>query len=595
MLHMLATRRNSGIREKGEGSGDPPRFERRPLHHATIPPFHHSTTPPLHHSTTPPLHHSTTPTLPHSHTPTLRSTTRAYTLIEILVVVGIFSILGSVLISLLYGAVRTWRQGEASRQAFQAASVAIEQLKEDLTSVYTVESKDKTYSPAERVEVQFICRYVKDEDSTDGYVQELTLVRTIPQIVRNIVASTAGNLVDDDKDKLKLETAVNDDFTDDEDGDRWMLRNDGIDNDGDGNVDEDAEGILGINEAGTGGVGEGTDEEWYNLVDDDGDGKVDEDLRPLGDLMIVRYVALNGTLYRGVQAPLAMNRDPLDPRRATEEPDTHERFAITAPSKKASEYNRDGFPISPLTTGVLYFGVRFWTPHTTNWEEGLGKDDPDGNGDVGPEEIWDSTRGLRLVGTSPNGRIISIYKKDIPDNDIAVDVALPALDVRPSTAEKRIVSGSSTPLEFYYYKPPTNVVGDYNYRPPVLDGDGYDTYFDPSDDVFPRRAQVTLVITNTRGRPRVAALKEKLEASDEGMIIVDNSTIFRSDDHKYVKIGQEWIRYTHFGTGGSIFIAPGGRGARGTVPAEHLAGADVETGRTFVLTIDLPSSRELKE
>lgn len=563
MLHMLATRRNSGIREKGEGSGDPPRFEYRSLHHSITPEFRHSRVPTLQHSQS------------------------AYTLIEILVVVGIFSILGSVLIALLYGAIRTWRQGEASRQAFQAASVAIEQLKEDLTSVYTVESTDKTYSPAERVEVQFICRYVKDEDSTDGYVQELTLVRTIPQIVRNIVASTAGNLVDDDGDKSNLETAVNDDFTDDEDGDRWMLRNDGIDNNGDGNVDEDAEGILGINEAGTGGVGEGTDEEWYNLVDDDGDGKVDEDLRPLGDLMIVRYVALNGTLYRGVQAPLAMNRDPLDPRRATEEPDTHERFAITAPSKKASEYNRDGFPISPLISGVVYFGIRFWTPHTTNWEEGLGKGDPDKDPEDpgGPEEIWDSTRGLTLTA-----RKLSIAKNGESDS-----VSLPALDARPSEEKKREVSGSSAPLEFYYYKKPTGSISTYHYRPPVLDGDGYDTYFDPSDDVFPRRAQVTLVITNTRGRPRVAALKEKLEASDEGMIIVDNSTIFRSDDHKYVKIGQEWIRYTHFGSGGSIFIAPGGRGARGTVPAEHLAGADVETGRTFVLTIDLPSSRELKE
>ena len=486
---------------------------------------------------------------------------RAYTLIEILVVVGIFTILGSMLIGLLYGAIRTWRQGESARQTFQQAAVAIEQLREDLTAVYTIETTDKTYSPAEPVEIRLLCRYVEDPDNAGTYKQEFAFVRTIPQIVKNMVSANAGNLADDDNEPSDIQSNTVDD-----DGDKFMLQNDGIDNDSDGNADEDDEGDLGVDE-----TGEGIDEEWYNLVDDDNDGQVDEDLRPLGDLMQVLYTVRGNTLYRGVQAPLAASRDPLDSdRNLTDDP---ERFSITAT------------PISPLISGVVFFGVRFWTPHTTSWEEDLGKGDPDiePQDPGGPEEIWDSTRGLTLTE-----RTISILKAGDTGN-----VNLPALDARPSSAEKREV-GSST-LEFYYYKAPTDVVSDYNYRPPVLESDGYDTYFDPSDDVFPRRVRVTLVITNTRGRPRVAALKEDLNDSEEGMIVVDDSTIFRSDDHKYVKIDQEWIQYTHFGAGGSIIIAPGGRGARGTVPAAHTAGTDVETGRTFVLTIDLPSYRELKE
>jgi len=529
---------------------------------------------------------------------------RAYTLIEILVVVAVFSILGSILVGLLYGGIRTWRGGESSRQAYEKAGISLEQRRDDLSAIYTVEAAD-TFSPSEPVEVRLLCRYVKDSymkngKRVTGYKQELAFVRTVPQRLKNLTAalsdaSNKGYLEDDDGDKTDREE---DDV--DDDGDAWLrawsLRSDEKDNDGDGETDESDEGECtaadlignGLDDDGDGrtdesdegelaGVdetNEGVDEEWYNLVDDDGDGEIDEDLRPLGDLMQARYAWRGETLYRGVQAPVHAAREPMDPELQTATQGRTSQAPFEGWDDEPSRFSIRGTPLTPLVTGVLYFGVRFWTPHTTAWNSDLGK----GNG--GPEEIWDSTRGLTL-----EGRDLQILKGSetgtwtlTPLDERTLD------DVSPRSA-----------LEFYYYRPPTGGITAYNYRAPVLASGEYDSLFDPSDDVFPRRVQITLVVTNTRGRRRAALLKDDMSGSSGSVINVDDTSVFRGDSYPYVKIDEEWIRYSHIANEHTLVIAPGGRGARGTVPADHQGGTDVETGTTFVLTVLIPSYREAEE
>jgi type II secretory pathway pseudopilin PulG len=474
----------------------------------------------------------------------------AYTLIEILVVVGVFSLLGSILVALLHGSIRTWRGGESTRQAFEKAGVALDQIRDDLSAVYTVEAPG-TFSPSKPVEIRVLCRYVQDSEQIGTYKQELALVRTIPQRLKNLTAALGGNpgkfpgnLVDDDGDNSARQSDKKDN-----DGDAWVLRNNGKDDDGDEEIDEQDEG--------TDEPDEGIDEEFYNLEDDDKDGQIDEDLRPLGDLMQVRYAWRGATLYRGFQAPLDASRDPLDPDRdLAADP---ERFSIAAT------------PVTALVTGVLYFGVRFWTPDTTDWDAAPGNKDKGG-----PEEIWDSTRGLTL-GKRP----VPIAKGEEP-----APWQLAALDER---------SPAKRSAQFYYYRSATEGITSYNYRPPVLAEDEYDTFFDPSDDVFPSRVQVTLVLTNTRGTRRAVFLKQDLSGASGSIINVDDTAVFRGDSYPYVKIDGEWIRYSHIADEHTLVIAQDGRGARGTLPAEHKAGTDVETGTTFVLTVDIPSYREVKE
>ena len=593
------------FRARARGPMAPPAPLRRGSHTPT-PPHPHTATPPHSHplrqrsgqAPTPPHSHTATP--PHSHT-----LLRAYTLIEILVVVAVFSILGSILVGLLYGGIRTWRGGESSRQAYEKAGISLEQIREDLSAVYTVEASD-TFSPSKPVEVRFVCRYVmdrylKDGKQVTGYKQELAFIRTIPQRLKNLTATLGGdpgkypgNLVDDDGDN----SARQSDGVDN-DGDAWLLRNDGKDNDGDGEIDESDEGEAtaadlrgnGLDDDGDGNTdesdegqlacldetNEGVDEEFYNLVDDDGDGEIDEDLRPLGDLMQVRYAWRGETLYRGIQAPIHAAREPYDPEFQAATQGRTSEAPFVRWDNEPSRFSILGTPLTPLVTGVLYFGVRFWTPHTTDWSSDLGKE----NG--GPEEVWDSTRGLTL-----GGRDLQILKGSETGT-----WTLTPLDER--TLDGDLPGSAKRSLEFYYYRPPTMGIPAYNYRAPVLAGGEYDSLFDPSDDVFPRRVQITIVVTNTRGRRRAAFLKGDMSGSSGSVINVDDTSVFRGDSYPYVKVDEEWIRYSHIADERTLVIAPGGRGARGTVPAAHQGGTDVETGTTFVLTLAIPSYREAEE
>lgn len=296
-------------------------------------------------------------------------------------------------------------------------------------------------------------------------------------------------------------------------------------------------------------------------------------------------------LCRGIQAPLGASRDPLDPNRdlATDP----ERFSLTATSTEerlTQQQIDEGTKPAPLSlvSGVLYFGIRFWTSNTKSWDEPLSSG--------GPEEIWDSTRGLTLTGRDIHVENPVSSPKQLSQKK----VSLPGLDARVSDANFPVSAKRST--EFAYYKATQNVTAStlYNYLPPVFtDSSAYDTFFDTSDDVFPRRVQITLVVTSTRGSKRGALLKAPLTLTSADVIEVDDTTPFRADLHHYVKIDEEWIKYSHIKGEKQLVIRAGGRGARGTAAVAHAArnettGKDTEvlTGTTVIMTLELPSYRE---
>jgi len=64
----------------------------------------------------------------------------------------------------------------------------------------------------------------------------------------------------------------------------------------------------------------------------------------------------------------------------------------------------------PLATGVLYFGVRFWSSETKRWDSDFSRPSS-----AGPLLSWDSTRGVLPPGLMPNEFFFSLGKASLTD------------------------------------------------------------------------------------------------------------------------------------------------------------------------------------
>ena len=110
---------------------------------------------------------------------------------------------------------------------------------------------------------------------------------------------------------------------------------------------------------------------------------------------------------------------------------------------------------------------------------------------------------------------------------------------------------------------------------------------DPRDDVLPQKVYVALTV---RERPEAGTstfLARPLGATDREVWLEDTSRCPPYGGH--VLVDQEWIRYERV-DGDALVVAPDGRGARGTEPAEHQG--EVVVGRTFELVVAVPAYRE---
>ena len=120
---------------------------------------------------------------------------------------------------------------------------------------------------------------------------------------------------------------------------------------------------------------------------------------------------------------------------------------------------------------------------------------------------------------------------------------------------------------------------------------GPESRLDRSDDIFPRQVMVTLVV----------ALEDRVKLAgnitgETTRIPLEGANRIPEDAPRFVRIDNEWIRYTKID--GNRLIIDGspdekaGRGARWTLPQPHKRGTDVRIGRTFSLTVRVPSFRE---
>ncbi len=177
----------------------------------------------------------------------------------------------------------------------------------------------------------------------------------------------------------------------------------------------------------------------------------------------------------------------------------------------------DGIPLpelaSPAARDLLYVGFRFWGPTTNTWDDVPPLSERSEYRQSGPTREWDSTRAIL----------------DVP--------------AQPGLFAWRRAPGS-------------------------LD--------DPTDDIFPERVEVTIVVRGEYNRSEVrlaAALAER----DETIRVAGAFELPEDPSERFVRLAS-----------GTIIVAKGGRGERGTAAAKHEAGALVEQGVTFRRYVEIP-------
>ncbi len=129
-----------------------------------------------------------------------------------------------------------------------------------------------------------------------------------------------------------------------------------------------------------------------------------------------------------------------------------------------------------------------------------------------------------------------------------------------------------------------------------------------SSRYLPEQVQVTVVLEPDRGKRTATELIEAVAAdfpaADTGRLRVQNTKGFYAvdrsadftreflrDPRHYVKVGDEWIYYDHVADETTLVIPQHGRGARGTVPVAHQDGEEVLRGTTYVFTVSIPAFR----
>lgn len=180
-----------------------------------------------------------------------------------------------------------------------------------------------------------------------------------------------------------------------------------------------------------------------------------------------------------------------------------------------------------VSNRVLFVGVRFWGQYTTTWDTTV-PPSCDARDPSGAFLQWDSTRAL--LPRDPS----------LPDD------------------------------AFQFFRGPSSL-------------------YDPTDDVFPSKALVELVILEDGPGAPVAYVTRTVAARDDE-IEVDVGARFPRDGG-YALVGDEWVRLQSV-RGNTLVVAAGGRGARWTEATDHAVNTLVQRGRAFEIVVDLPGARE---
>jgi prepilin-type N-terminal cleavage/methylation domain-containing protein len=112
---------------------------------------------------------------------------------------------------------------------------------------------------------------------------------------------------------------------------------------------------------------------------------------------------------------------------------------------------------------------------------------------------------------------------------------------------------------------------------------------DPTDDVWPRAVQVTLVVARSAREPLEGLLTDDLEPAAQTLELVDGERFPGALDGGWAKVGGEWLRYQQ--RDGDLLRGLV-RGQRGTSARKHEAGTAVRVGRTVRFTVQLAPGRD---
>ena len=177
------------------------------------------------------------------------------------------------------------------------------------------------------------------------------------------------------------------------------------------------------------------------------------------------------------------------------------------------------------TDGILFLRFSFWGPTTTTWDPSvLPLCKPRPGKGSGPLFHWDSTRAILDYG------------------------------------------GSS---------------GEYTFE--AREG----SLFDSSDDIFPARVEITLVLGDAGD---TVTLSEPITASTSNFLVSRALSISTDPRDRFLRVDDEWMEIESI-RGRAVVVAGGGRGARGTAAGGHGRGSLVQMGTTFRRVVEIPGNR----
>ncbi len=248
-----------------------------------------------------------------------------FSLMELLLAMSLFSLVSIGLVALLSRASDFLTTGQSSSDTLDALQTFSEAFSADVETLYTV-ADCETGRPDVRLFSDHVDCDVDGDEKPDARMQRLFFVRLIPREATAAVTRYAGT-------QLNVK-GVLDQVGDIEESDEHKLR-------------------------ATGGLQEVF---WATVPDSVVDTAVT-------------------TLYRGFRSPIG-GPESLFPTGAFGDPGVSKQERGPADRKEIVARAR------PIMSGVLYFGVQFWSRRTNTWDTAM---DPRNGGAL---STWDSTRGI---------------------------------------------------------------------------------------------------------------------------------------------------------------------------------------------------------
>jgi type II secretory pathway pseudopilin PulG len=461
-----------------------------------------------------------------------------FTLLELMVSMGIMIALGASLMIVLRGGLNTWTTGEARRESSQIAQVVFSALREDLQCATIHRQRLGKTGPVDGRMISDFDQAQKRRGSAviNTMRQRLFLVRTIKAESENPITGNAGSSLN--------ATGVVDLHDDKAESLYRELKSTG-----------------GLMEVGyVMGVGNtrvlyrmvrspiGGDHSLFNydvlpdqLQDELRDKIVDKYKVKFAGLEGIKFVRRAGpkiilhtdgsldrdTIFESLEklewykGELQDDLDKEDMDVDVMEGATQEAIANAIKDTKLSTWGK------PLASKILFLGFEYWHEYTKSWDEEVEDSKRfEGRREHGAISYWDSTRGI-LQPQVPQGHF-TLFKGAASRNKA-------------------------------------------------------------EDDVLPARVRVTLVIAEPARAGTESELLTDIDAASETFKIREPGRAPTAPG--YILIEDEWVRFSEI-NGNQITVDSNGRGARGTTATGHVSGQPAVFGRQFRLVIPIPGFSE---